>query len=334
MFEKIKIQLRTGNLLQYRIFNIPLFEIEKFSLQSKFKIHFCFFKNKKPHKNKPLFYLKFNATNWCNYIILQKWIDIVTEMDADYYILCDKKFACREMLNRIIFPNSDIKFLKSDKKHYKQEVKRICSKYWSNAGFSHLTTFFHAQKNNIEKFWNIDADDMIMFETPKTVAKCLSEITSYAIKEDYDMFGYDHLYSLYNHWTFGVTYIKNNSKVINQIKQTKIKNWESKYKDKVKINDCNIDWFCTYLKDTNKLKLGCFSIENMYYSHLGTPFWLLKSFYIVKDKTIIYPLHKLFVVNDKEGSEKKVNNDVKIFDFNIDENNSKEELLRYFRVGI
>lgn len=333
MFEKIKIKIKNGRLTQYRIFNFPFIEIEKFA-GGKFNIRFCFLKNKKPDQRKSLLYLKINAQNWCNIICLQKWIDIAEAMGSDYYILCDKEILEKEILKRVVFPDSNIKFLKSDRKTLKKEVNRICTPYWKNAGYAHLTTFLHAKKHKIEKFWDIDADDMIMSETPETIAKCLSNVSEVSDSQHYDLMSYDLLSSLWNHWCFGVTYISNNSKILRTIKETKNSDWRNKYRNIVKDGNFNIDWFFTYIRDSEELKIKSFVIENLYFSHIGVAFWALKYFFIAKNNCLIYPLYRDFCPEDKEKYAISISQNTIILNCNIDENNSKQELLKVFRDSI
>lgn len=334
MFKKLKIKLINGNLTQYRIFNFPLFEIERSSI-NKFKIHFCIFKNKKPDKNKPLFYLKFNRSAWTNCHCLQQWIYIINEMKGDFYIICDNKRAEAFLLERVCFFNNNIKIIGSIKnKLLKNLAKITCDKYWKNAFYAHLTPFVHAKENKIENFWNIDADDSTMFEIPSKIANCLSQVAQYADLNNINCFSYDVLQSLYKgkHWCFGVTYTTNNTLVYKVLKNFKNNEWQKLYIKITNKNNLNADWFFTYLKDNNILNIQSFMIKDLYYSHLGIGFDAFRIFFICKDNHIIYPLYKSYLPNDNMSSI-PIENKTIVFDFNIEEKESKANLLLLFKEG-
>lgn len=324
-FKKIKIELQTGYILQYKFLNFPIFEIENTKEGRKFK--FNIFNRKKREEKKHVFYLKVNQSSWVNLECISFWIEVINKIDGDYYIICDNERVKNIILENIKFKNSNIKFIKSNKTVLKNTVNSTCTKEWINVGYAHLTPFVHAHKNNIEKFWSIDADDSRIFYDSENIAKYFKKIEQYADKNNIDVFGYDVLQSRYNgkEWCFGISYINKNSNVYPFLFNID-KNFKYIHNYKF-INCCNADIFFTHLRDNSSLNIKSFTFENIYYTHLGTGFESLIYCFYVKNNKLIYPVYKSFLP-DKEHTF-PVNKETIIFNFDFDENKSKQIMVSH-----
>ncbi len=271
LYERINttviINGKTENIYQFWFLNIPIFKI--YSQNQKKKYWFPNLHKQKINTDKPVFYLKINRFESFTLFCIQHWINIVNEMNADFYIVCDNKKLEINVLKKIIFRNCNIKIIKSKKNNIiNRIVKTIATKTWYNAAFAHLTPFFHAKENNIKDFYTIDADDT-MFLLPKEKCKLiLNEVKTYAKKENISAFSLDmHLSRTFGkHWSFGITYINDNVDWTEIFSQNKNQNWTKNYPD---VNDYNIDWFFTWLRDCKILKNEIFYVENLPFIHFG-----------------------------------------------------------------
>lgn len=238
-------------------------------------------KNNKKNTNTPIFYLKVNRCD--NYVFkcLQHWIDIIWQYGADFYIICDKKALKKLILTRVYFQNENVKFIKSVKKSFLRKiVKAIVSPYWENAAYAHLTTFYHAKKNNFSHFWNIDADDTMFAANADIVAKLLGDVEHYAKESGIKTFSLDMHRSRCNgrEWNFGVSYTDNTIDWFDAItKNVNIKWQEWKHRfiaDSISIVNSNffifnLDRYFTYLKDTNIYKIESFYFDEILFIHCG-----------------------------------------------------------------
>ncbi|MGN1124948.1 MAG: hypothetical protein ACI4SM_02055 [Candidatus Gastranaerophilaceae bacterium] len=269
LIEEERFSIENGHTKIYKIFGLNVLQKTRYNF-NKNKIQYKFLFQNQIDKNRQMFYLKFNSNNFGYSIFcLQHWINVINEIDADFIIICDKQELIKEIKKHIIFKNDNIKIIKSDKKIPQKIVKSIASDFWLKAGIAHLTTFFHAKKNGINEFWNIDADDTAFMSEPKVIASALTKIKHYADKNKIEAFSLDmhrsHFYG--KHWSFGVTYINNGNYLMQLIKNVKNKEWhnDKKLYDK----QCNLDWYFTYLLDTNQANIGTFNIDNIYFVHFG-----------------------------------------------------------------
>lgn len=327
MFKKVKINYTKGKLRQIRFFDIPIVQYELTNERKLKNVVFPLFR--KPKTERPVAYLKINSKNWRYAIFcMHHWINIVTEMGCDFYILCDDINIEYKLLSEIPFQTSNIKFLRSDRHTFKKYIKNICAKRWINAGYSHLTTYLHAQKYGIKEFWNIDGDDTSFFEEPQVIAKALLKAEEIARQKDYHAFSLDmHRTSFYGlHWTFGITFTRVNMNIFKLISSVKDDKWKHVYYTYVldsPIPDSNVDSFFTYLKDKNKLKLGTFNINNIYFMHWGicNTLEFFKMLQIAKNNSMLYP-----IASSIENSDVKIPifDDVINFDANIDIEKSNE----------
>ena len=269
--------------------------------------------------NYTYFYLKVNRLDGYCFYNLQHWIDIVYQLDYDFYIVCDNIKLENRILRNVVFKDLNIKFIKSIKNRIsKKIVKNTASHDWYNAGYAHLTTFLHAKKYNFKEFWNIDADDTMLCMEPKKCCEAIKQAENYAKEKDISAFSLDMWRSITKgeHWSFGVTYIRQNIdylKIFNEIKNC---SWIENYEFKIK--SWNIDLFFNYLKDFKNINLQNFYIENLTFFHFGDFLFNIISsgIYVYKNGCIEFPIIKQIYEND-EYSKIPINNECVKFDLNL-----------------
>ena len=318
LFEKVKIKLKDEHIREIRIFGITCFSYVK--LKNKIKYIFpCKVNNKTINKNRPVFYLKINRNDDVAIKCLQHWLNIIDELDSDYYILCDKKELKDKILKNITFRDGNFKFLKSYRNsELSYIVKNIATKIWINATYAHLTSFYHSKINNIQSFWNIDADDTMFCLNKSKVAACLKSIEDYAAVNDIAAFSFDMHRSRTKgkHWSFGVTYTQNNMDWFKLLKKNKDLSWREKYEDYD--NEFNLDWYFTYLKDNKVINLRTFCLRNMLFVHFGdvinNPIYAWAGIYT--ENKIKFPI-LLDLYNSKKYGEIDIHKDVVCFDGNF-----------------
>ena len=252
--------------------------------------------------NKRVFYLKVNRNTNYAFLCLQNWINVVNELNADFYIICDKRELELKILERICFKNKNIKFLKSYNTKIKKYVKYMAVPGWRNAAKAHLTTFVHARENNINNFWNIDADDTMFMTTPNKVAEMISKAEAYATENNISAFSYDMWYSQEEakHWSFGITYTNSNVDWFKLFDSENIE-WTSKYNCQ---KPYNIDWFFTYLRNCRNIKNETFYLDRVKFIHWGNfncchPSAAISTW---ENGKINYPIFKYFY-NDQKASK-------------------------------
>lgn len=330
MLKFIKFKYTNGEAYQIRFFDIPIlqFEISKNKGIHRFKIPLL----RKLKKDKTIFYLKINSNNYLySLFCLYHWLNTVNEIGADYYILCDDRQLEYKLLDCMLFPNDNVKFIRSNRKKYKNIVKVSCTKKWENAAYAHLTTYLHAKKHGIKEFWNIDADDTIFFEKVDILAKTLEKISDYAKKNNYHSFSLDMHRSAFRglQWTFGITFTQMNVDLDKIFSKFTNKQWQYEYHCKVmnspKDNfESNLDTFFTYLKDKKLLNIGTFNVKNLYFIHWGNCFmdYLFRAIQVTKDDNYMhYPFLKSI---DSNKANIPMAKDVVNLDTRVDEKSSKE----------
>ena len=162
----------------------------------------------------PPFYLKVNRITDDTFMYIQRWVDVAIIYGADIYFICDKKELETLILQKIYFRNArSINFIKSDIKSIKKEInlKNISSKVWYKAAYAHYTSFFHAKKNNIKEFWNIDADDTMFFEKPTAIVSLMKNLEKYSRENNKEIMSLDMHVSASDSkcWTYGITFTRN-----------------------------------------------------------------------------------------------------------------------------
>lgn len=226
--------------------------------------------------NRPTFYLKVNCMEDYTYINLQHWIDIAHASSSNFYIICDKKNLEKNIYKKITFHDTNINIISSCKNLYmKLFVNKISGKIWKNAAYAHITTFYHAEKNHIKTFWNIDADDTTILLDSKKAAELLKRAEDYADTNGINVFSLDmHVSKTHGKtWTLGVSYVHNEQSWLKIFSSIKNKSWVSHFKGMIKKRHASADSFITYLGETSDcVKIGTFYNDNLYFIHWKTLF--------------------------------------------------------------
>lgn len=320
-FKKLKFHTKDYTFSKFYILDVPIFEYIKINGKKHYRLS-----TSKLIKKAPVFYLKFNSSSFMYSMpCLSRWIEIAKFMNADFYIICDKDELIKKIADSCIFYNTNVKFLKSDRYISKKILKIVSTKSWEKAARAHLTTFYHSKKNNIKNFWNIDADDTMFMLSNKKIANCLTKIATYADKQNYNLFSLDMHHTRYygKHWTFGITYTRNIVDYLQILKNEKSIEWRKDF-DKIRAHgQFNVDSYFAYLKNHNKLSIGTFNIDNVYFIHWGTVGLpnMYRFIQIEKNNILHFPVgEKLF--NENEYSKLKTVEGVINFDLGVEEQES------------
>lgn len=218
----------------------------------------------------PVFYLKVNRLADYTLPCIQHWINVINNMGADFYFLCDNKKLQNEILRWICFPNMNVKFISSSKcSQLRKIVKNISTRFWIKATYAHLTTFFHAKKTGVRSFWNIDADDTFFAMPIEKLSKYLKKVEEYAEAYNISAFSLDmHRSRTFGrHWSFGITFTRMSIDWFHILEQNTDSKWQKLY-DKYDY-EFNLDWFFTYLRDYKNLKIESFYLDNTMFIHWG-----------------------------------------------------------------
>ena len=270
LFKKIKINTINKCIRQIYIFNYLMLEYYTRYDDLKRKKHYTLSTKKllKNTKNTKVFYLKINRReNWA-FLSLQQWINVINDLNADFYIICDNENIKKEIYKKIRFKDSNVKIIKSFH-NLKSVAKNLVHPKWVNAAIAHMTTFYHSKCNNIKNYWNIDADDTMFCFSVEKIIDLLSKAEEYAKTNNLNCISLDMWRSRSNniHWSFGITYTQNNIDYIALFKEFQAIDWQ---KDYAFYNTAmNIDWFFNYLTQYRNLKTYSFYPENGYFIHWG-----------------------------------------------------------------
>lgn len=337
LFKNIKFNTEREKVTQLRLFNVPICEFYVKVLSPK-KLHFnilpCIKSNRSyscDNDFQDVFYLKVNNISNTSIQCIQHWVNIVGWMKADFYFVCDNPLLEQLIYERVHFDNKNIKFIKSVHYPLNRIVRNLSTSFWKKATYAHLTTFYHAQKNKIRNFWNIDADDtMLLVEAPRA-AEILKKAKNYADENNLSAFSLDmHTSRTHGiHWSFGVSHIINNVKISKLLDFGK-SDW---YKHYLGIEPKNLDWYMNYLKDfMPNYKVMSYCINNLLFLHdteFFTAGWL--SFMQYKNEVIEYPIFKKFYELDDIGlAYIPLHKDVIKFDLNIEEKEGLDFLFDNF----
>lgn len=261
---------------------------------------------------KHFFYLKINRDCAYSLVCLQNWIDIINNMDAAFCIICDNKKLKYNVKKKINFYSHNAYFIKSYKKQFKSFINNLCDKRWINAANAHLSTYWHAKRNKISSFWNIDADDtMFLIENNKLV-QMLTEISRYADEKGLNNFSLDMWRSRTagKQWSFGITYTNMNIDYFSIMKNEPSINWKFYRNDGIYLDSVSIDCYFSYCKDVLGMKNETFYIENSSFIHWGD--FLLLAFqsgvYIWKENYLYFPILQ-YIFNSKEFAKTKIASD-------------------------
>lgn len=299
VIEKVPINYIHGKAWQIWLFGKAVLQFEKRNGEKR-KFTLLPFRTfeKRINKNELMFYLKFNSENygfslWC----LHHWINIAAASRGNYCIICDKPNSIKKIFALVPFENCEVKIISSNKHVIsKRFLKNICHPVWEKACLAHLTTFWHAKKYGIMNFWNIDADDTSFFLPPEKIAPLLAKVREYSISHNVSIISLDMHRTRYcgQHWSFGVTFVNSASITVDFLIKAKTEFWKKNYKyifDSEFGCLSNLDWFFTYLKDSGKLKIETFTLDDVYFIHWGAcnTNGLYLMLQISKERKMIYP---------------------------------------------
>lgn len=275
-------------------------------------------------------YLKVNRNELYTFRNLQHWVNSIELIpEVKYYILCDNDELKQEIIKKVVFKNNFVEFLESYKtsEELNDIVSSITDNAWRNAGYAHLTTFYHAKQNQYPYFWNIDADDTCICLSPKRVCEILCTIQIYAQKNQVSTISLDMWISRTygKHWSFGINYVNNTVDWFGIIK--------NHYKDeKLKSKQIrNIDGYFSCLKSCTNLKIETFYIENLKFIHYSNDFFKRphsSGFFYWKNGELMFPILLYCFGIDSLGKIPIEKNVIK-FDINITDEESADFLLNY-----
>lgn len=278
-----------------------------------------------------VFYLKVNREEPYTYNNLQQWINSI-RFFSDYkiYILCDKKSIKEEIVNRIDLYKNEVEFIESNYSNEAIDIVKsfTCETKWEKAGIAHLTTFLHARDNDIEKFWNIDADDTLFCIPPERLALCLNKAGVYADENQIHLFALDMWVSRWTDlWSFGIVYCDNKINWVENIKRYCNGLW-------IKENNIfNIDRLLGYIKKQNldNCRIESFYYENLKFIHYSNDFIkrpVASGLYHFKDGKIFAPI-LYFGFGLKDIGLIPIDKDVIKFDISITDEESKQFIINY-----
>lgn len=277
-----------------------------------------------------VFYLKINRNERYTFRNLQHWVDIVEAIpESKYYILCDHEELKQEVLKQVVFRNSGAEFLESCKTSAQMTsvVTEITDERWRNAGYAHLTTFWHARKMGYSGFWNIDADDTCFCLAPERVCELLQTAEANAEEEKMDILSLDMWMTRTKgyHWSFGITYVDNTADWFEIMKKyCKDEGMKSK-------QIRNVDGYFSCLRSCTDLKIGTFYFENLRFIHYSDDFFKrpdASGFFHWKDGKLILPILLNCFGIESLGCV-PITKEVRKLDMGITDQESKEFLLTY-----
>jgi hypothetical protein len=171
---------------------------------------------------------------------------------------------------------------------------------WINIGAALFTPFVHAKLNNIEYFWNIDADDTMLMANPEQCEKILKEAETFAKKNSIDIFSLDFWYTQRIQWTFGISFVKNHFDAIKICLQaSKLTDKLRSYQIAPHVYYQQIDGFFGFLRYAGLLNIETFYVENLYFEHYlnWSNYWQNNRKYSL----VLYKPHFISEFNDGDG---------------------------------
>jgi hypothetical protein len=216
----------------------------------------------------PVFYLKINRNTDAALRCFRHWVAICNASSADFYVICDNS----ELRARIDeATDSQYKFIPS----YRERAGGLLSKLniegekWTRCGAALLTPFYHAKDNGTARFWNIDADDLMLTCDAETLANALARASEYADANGTDLFQMDLHYTCFNRrrklGSFGVSYSNDRADCLEILRQ----NIHNIVPIKGTIGPWNIDTvFSVMQTHLHLLNVAPFYAENLFLWHI------------------------------------------------------------------
>lgn len=280
------------------------------------------------------FYLKINRDEAFAYRNLERWIEVSCLFEVDCYILCDRQKIKDEIIQKDILLG-ETTFINSDRNAENERIAQniTTEEKWLNVALAHMTTFWDADKNGYDYFWNIDADDTFVCLSVERIKELLMSCEAYAEEEQIDCFSLDMWRTVTegSHWSFGITYVNARRKWRNIIERHST---DSDYRNKDDFMRSNIDWFFTYLKEAEKdLKLETFCCENLKFIHYAGDFIdkpVDCGFYHWKDGKLAFPI-LIHCFGMEEFGKLDVSDDIIQFQMNIKDFEARAVLAFYMQ---
>ena len=252
----------------------------------------------------PVFYLKVNRDEPYTLICVQEWINVITELGADFYFVCDNKMLEYKILRSCYFKDGDIKFIRSIGRPIRPVAQNLYTDFWKCATYAHLTPFYHSKGHGIKKYWNIDADDTTILLKPSNAARALRKVEELSERERIAAVSLDMWRSRTHgrHWSLGVLYINDEIDFCSIFEANKDLKWAEEFKEYE--TAFNLDWFFTYLKNHNKANIQTFYIDNSFFIHWGGWFLLdpiSSGIYFWKEGKVTFPILKDIFRNTELG---------------------------------
>lgn len=281
-----------------------------------------------------IFYLKVNRIEGYTLRNLGHWLRTIKKFEGKvkYYVICDNEALLEKIMHDFaeIYPEIKNCILKS---RFDEELKHIVTHVtdarWEKAGYSHLTTFLHADEMGYSRFWNIDADDTRFCLSEERCKELLQVAEEYAENNAIDGFSLDmHATRIGSgkHWSFGITYINNTVKWIDVM---------NKYcQSDLSVEDacCNVDRFFRYIRNhAEDVKLESFYVENLKFFHYSNDFfWRIveSALYHWKDGYLTFPLLYYGVGLQNEKSKMPIDGIVKKLDIGVTDEESMISMLK------
>lgn len=272
-----------------------------------------------------VYYLKLNRMIEYSLRNLQVWIDIVSiDPNSQVYILCDNKQLNKAICEKINFRGISFQFLESIKRTEDRDlIDAIAIPKWYNAGYAHMTPFIHSMKNNIDEFWNIDADDTMICLVPERAKELLDKARGYAVENRIDLFSLDMWRSraLGGHWSFGITYTNANIDWVKLMRTHMDCQGGSRYFMNGN-HPKNIDEFFSYMKSKeNSVRIETFYFENLLFIHYSDDFVMhpiTSGVFKYKEGKITYPIIK-YIYGVQSLGEIPIFEDIIRLDISIDD---------------
>ncbi len=278
-----------------------------------------------------VYYLKINTLNAYTFNNIINWINIVaSEEGARLYLLCDDEQLIKELFETVPVIQELVEVIKSERDEpvFREIAEHTLAPKWYPAGFAHLTTFLHADRNGIDSYWNIDADDTLLSVEPDNAKLILKRVEHYAKENNIYAFSLDMHSSRTNgvHWSFGITYTDNSINWFDVMRRY-YKEYQTMRKEFSGTE--NLDWYFTFLRSHADVRLETFYVENLIFAHYRGDFM-----YRVPPDGIYYWMKGRYVSLIQKyilGMEEQGDTEIPADLVKIDAGIKYEQSLNYFR---
>ena len=218
-------------------------------------------------------YLKVNRIS--DYLIpsVKNSVEIIKCLpDTKIFFICDNQAVKTWIEQAVDLSKLDCEWIPSQRNDpdMKFLIDKVTSPEWHNAGFAHMTTFWHARENHFENFWNLDADDFRFFDPPEKVAKMFTEVERFATEKQIKILSMDMWTTLSygEHWTFGITYTDNRFPWFDELKKIVSNDHCMQNYAGFISSGQNVDWFFTFLRFMNYISgIESFYVEGLRFAH-------------------------------------------------------------------